>query len=133
MAKRCPRLKTTSKREEGRDVFKLVERVGREVVPRLVKGDEGLVVCHGDLWGGNYMKGRIVRAWGGMGRRRGEGDSGEVVDREGQGDGEDGSGNGWEERINARRETITGEFIFDPAVRTSPLSPLTSSPRIGRP
>ena len=117
VGERCPKLETMSKREEGRDVSKLVERVGEEVVPMLMKDDnEGLVVCHGDLWSGNYMKGRVERVWGGMdgsGRRRGI-DSGEVIDREGQEDGEDGNG---KNRSNAHRETITGEFIFDAAVR----------------
>ncbi|KAF8426564.1 Fructosamine kinase-domain-containing protein [Tirmania nivea] len=120
VARRCPKLKTKSKREEGKDVPKLVERVEREVVPRLMKDDEGLVVCHGDLWSGNFMKGRIERAWGGTGGSRRGRDSREVVDREGQDDGEDENGNDGKKRSNVHRETITGEFVFDPAAVYAP-------------
>ncbi|KAF8454977.1 Fructosamine kinase-domain-containing protein [Terfezia claveryi] len=119
VGERCPKLKAMTKREERRDVSELVERVGGEVVPRLVKDDEGLVVCHGDLWSGNCMNGRIERVWGGMGGMKGV-DSGEVVDREGQEDGEDGSGVGGEKGSKAHRESITGEFIFDAAAVYAP-------------
>lgn len=115
VGKRCLKWKTSGKGEDGRDVSKLIERVGGEVVPRLVKDDEGLVVCHGDLWSGNYMKGKIGRIWGGVGSRgRGSGE----IDTEGQSEGEDdGSG---KKGGNAHRETIIGEFIFDPAVSHPP-------------
>lgn len=99
----------------------LVEKICVEVVPKLIgvygwkmdvhtgegshgeEGEEQMVVCHGDLWNGNFMFGRIERVWGTQNVV--ETSDGEV---KGQGviDG----------YPRVHREILIGDFIFDPAV-----------------
>ena len=103
----------------------LVEKICVEVVPKLIgvygwkmgecvtediqgKNGEGeqMVVCHGDLWNGNFMFGRIERVWGMQSAVEtfdGEAKQQEAIDG----------------CPRVHREILIGDFIFDPSVTPS--------------
>jgi len=85
---------------------------GKNSYERVDGEQDQMVVCHGDLWNGNYLSGRIERVWGIRGA---------VVDAN-EDAGTDAEREGVRNSLRVHREILNGDFIFDAAATYAPAS-----------